>query len=199
VEITKNEIEKLFPSVYITLVSILLGFAVEDVVTRLGELATVEAFNFLAAAGVLSGIIAAWIGYSCVSMTQERLPRVWDAINVFLLAFGFYFLISTIGMETWWFFLALSLYQALATAATIYNSNILAQSLSNISGWRIFRWNILLTFSGTAIYLGSALALRQELLHSGVAIFIGGYFILTNIVWVYLFYKGWSRLVERIS
>jgi len=53
VEITKNEIEKLFPSVYITLVSILLGFAVEDVVTRVSELATLSAFNLLAAAGIL--------------------------------------------------------------------------------------------------------------------------------------------------
>ena len=87
-EITKNEIEKLFPSVYITLVSILLGFAVEDIVTRLGEFATLEAFDLLAAAGILSGIIAAWIGYSFVSMTQERLPRVWDAIHVFFLIFS---------------------------------------------------------------------------------------------------------------
>jgi hypothetical protein len=157
VEITKNEMEKLFPSVYITLVSILLGFSAEDVVTRLGELATLEAFDLLAAAGVLSGIIAAWIGYSFVSMTQERLPKVWDAIHVFFLAFGFYFLISTIGKEIWWFFFALSLYQLLATVATVYNANILAQSLANAPGWRIFPWNILLTFSGTAIYLGSAL------------------------------------------
>jgi len=199
VEITKNEIEKLFPSVYITLVSILLGFAVEDVVTRLGELATLDAFNLLEAAGILSAIIAAWIGYSFVSMTQERLPRVWDAIHVFFLAFGFYFLISTIGMEIWLFFLALSLYQLLGTAATVYNANILAESLANMSGWRIFPWNILITFIGTVVYLGTALASRQELLHRGVEIFMAGSLILINIAWIYAFCRGWSRLVERIS
>jgi len=199
VEITKNEIEKLFPSVYITLVSILLGFAIEDVITRLGELSTVDAFHFVAAAGILSAIISAWIGYSFVSMTQERLPRVWDAMHVFFLAFAFYFWISTLGMETWWFFLALCFYQAIATAATIYNANILAQSLANMSGWRIFPWNILLTFSGTAIYLGSAWASKQEMLLSGVEIFMAGSLILFNIVWIYLFYRGWSRLVEGIS
>ena len=148
-----NEIEKLFPSVYITLVSILLGFAVEDVVTRLGELAILEVFDVLAAGGVLSGIIAGWIGYSFVSMTQERLPRVWDAIHVFFLAFGFYLLNSTIGKEVWLFFFALSIYHFLATVATIYNANILAQSLANMPGWRIFPWFIgwwhqLLSFSG---------------------------------------------------
>ena len=37
VEVTKDEIEKLFPSVYITLVSILFGFAVEDVVAYSGD------------------------------------------------------------------------------------------------------------------------------------------------------------------
>ena len=41
-EITKNEIEKLFPSVYITLVSVHLGLAVEDVVNRLRESAQPE-------------------------------------------------------------------------------------------------------------------------------------------------------------
>jgi hypothetical protein len=75
-EITKNDAERLFPSVYITLVSVLLGLAVEDVVNRLREIAPVDLFTSLAAAGILSGRIAGWIGWSLVSMTQERLPSV---------------------------------------------------------------------------------------------------------------------------
>jgi hypothetical protein len=199
VEITKNEIEKLFPSVYITLVSILLGFAVEDIVTRLGEFATLEAFDLLAAAGILSAIIAAWIGYSCVSMTQERLPQVWDAINVFFLAFGFYLLIGTLGKEIWWFFLAVSIYQVVATAATVYNADILSQSLANESGWKIFQWNTFLTASGIAIFSVAAWASKQAMLHNGVEILIGGYFMLSNMAWLYFFWRGWSRLVESIS
>lgn len=198
-EVTKNEIEKLFPSVYITLVSILLGFAVEDVVTRLRELATLEVFDLLAAAGVLSAIIAAWIGWSFVSMTQERLPKVWDAVHVFLMAFCFYFLISTLGMETWWFFLALSIYYVPGTVATVYNSNLLGQSLAHASGGRHFQWNILITVSGIVIFSVAAWASKQGMLPEGVDIFLVGYYILTNVAWIYFLYKGWSRLMEGIS
>jgi hypothetical protein len=129
-EITKNEVERLFPSVYITLVSILLGFAVEDVINRLREIAPVDVFTAIAAVGILSGIIAGWIGWSFVSMTQERLPNVWDAIHVFFMALCFYALISTLGTEIWWVFLALAVYNFFGTFATIYNGNILLQSLS---------------------------------------------------------------------
>jgi hypothetical protein len=132
-------------------------------------------------------------------MTQERLPRVWDAVHVFFVAFGLYFLVSTIGMEAWRFFLALALFQVLAGAATVYNANILAQSLGDMSGWRILQWNILLSCIGFFVYSGSAWASRQDMLHSGVETFIGVCFILINIAWTYLFYRKWSRLVEGIS
>ena len=42
-KVTTDKIEDLFPSVYITLVSILLGFAVEDMVTQLRETAPIDA------------------------------------------------------------------------------------------------------------------------------------------------------------
>lgn len=132
-------------------------------------------------------------------MTQERLPKVWDAIHVFLLAFGFYFMTGTLGMEFWWFFLAISLYEVLATIATVYNVDILARSLARKSGWRIFTWNILSTSSCVVIYSVAAWASKQELLHSGVEIFLCGCFILLNIHWIYCFWKGWSRLMEDIG
>ena len=120
----RKKIEKLFPSVYITLVSILLGFAVEDVISRLRELAQIDIYTSLAAVAILSTVIAAWIGYSFVSMTQERLPRVWDAIHVFFLAFCFYAMNSTLGKEIWHFLSAFLLYQSASLFASLYNGNI---------------------------------------------------------------------------
>ena len=138
-----EKIEKLFPSVYITLISILLGFAVEDVIGQLREIAQINIYLALSAIGILSGVIAAWIGYSFVSMTQERLPRVLDAVHVFFLAFGFYILNTTLGMEVWWYFSALFVIHVVALFATIYNVNILMQSLSTGDNWRIFLPNSL--------------------------------------------------------
>ena len=198
-EITKNEIEKLFPSVYITLVSVLLGFAVEDVVNRLREIAQPEVLTFLAAGGILSGIIAGWIGWSFVSMTQERLPRVWDAVHVFLMAFCFYILISTLGMEVWCFFLALAVYSVFATVATAYNGIILSQSLTHGIVLGVFRWNVMLTVSNFVIYSVAAWMSKQEMLNSSTEIFLIVYYGLTNITWIYFLYKGWSTLIANLE
>jgi hypothetical protein len=102
-----KNIERLFPSVYITQISILLGFAIEDVVSRLRELAPLDIRTVLTAAAILSAIFSAWTGYSFVSMTQERLPKLLDSVNVFVLAFAMYIMNSSLGQEIWWFFLLL--------------------------------------------------------------------------------------------
>jgi len=191
----KEKIEKLFPTVYITLISILFGFAVEDVVTRLRELAPIDIFTALSAAGILSGIVAAWIGYSFVSMTQERLPRLMDSVNVFMLAFCFYILITTLGMEIWWFFAALSFYQCAALLATIYNGNILLQNLSTAYDWRIFLPNRLVAVISCVIFSAGAWMSHKGVLPSEIALSLIACYIITNILWVYFFYRGWSKLI----
>lgn len=198
-EITRNEMEKLFPSVYITLVSVLLGFAVEDVVNRLREIEQLDILTFIAAGGILTGIIAGWIGWSYVSMTQERLPRVWDAVHVFLMAFCFYILISTLGMEVWYFFLALALYSVFATIASTYNGIILSQSLAHTNFLGVFRWNVVLTVSNSVIYSVAAWMSMKQVLTSGTEMFLIAYYMITNIVWIYVLVRGWSTLVARLK
>jgi len=193
----KEKIEKLFPSVYITLISILFGFAVEDVISRLRELAPLDIYTVLSAVGVLSGIIVAWIGYSFVSMTQERLPRLTDSVNVFMLAFCFYILITTLGMEIWWFFAALCVYQCAGLFATIYNGNILLQSLSTAYDLRIFLPNILVVAVSLVIYSVGAWTSHKGMLPPEIELSVIVYYFISNILWVYFFYRGWSKLINE--
>jgi hypothetical protein len=193
----KGKIEKLFPSVYITLISILFGFAVEDVISRLRELAPLDIYTVLSAVGVLSGIIVAWIGYSFVSMTQERLPKLTDSVNVFMLAFCFYILITTLGMEIWWFFAALCVYQCAALFATIYNGNILLQSLSTAYDLRIFLPNILVVAVSLVIYSVGAWTSHKGMLPPEIELSVIVYYFISNILWVYFFYRGWSKLINE--
>ena len=79
---TKDKIEDLFPSVYITLFSILLGFAIEDMVTQLRETAPIDAYSSLSAIAILSALISGWIGLSFVAIGQDRLPKIQDVLNV---------------------------------------------------------------------------------------------------------------------
>jgi len=194
----KEKIEKLFPSVYITLISILLGFAVEDVISRLRELAPFDIYTALSAIGILSGIITAWVGYSFVSMTQERLPRIVDAVHVFFLAFGFYLLITTLGMEVWWFFAALCPYFGAALFATIYNGNILIQSFSTAYDWQLFLPDRLIVAIAFVLYPICAWMSLEEMLPPEIELCLIAYYSITNILWTYLFYRGWSKLINEV-
>jgi hypothetical protein len=192
-----EKIEKLFPSVYITLISILLGFAVEDVIGQLREIAQINIYLALSAIGILSGVIAAWIGYSFVSMTQERLPRVLDAVHVFFLAFGFYILNTTLGMEVWRYFSALFVIHVVALFATIYNVNILMQSLSTGDNWRIFLPNSLVFLIAIIIYPIAAWMSFNATLPRGIELSLIAYYTISNILWAYFFYRGWSKIINN--
>jgi hypothetical protein len=134
-----SKIEKLFPAVYITLISILLGFAVEDVVNQLRELAHIDIYTILKATAIFLAIFSAWTGYSFVSLTQERLPKLLDCVNVFFLSFSIYILNSTLGLEVGYFFAGLTLYLVGAMFVSIYNFNMLLQNLPTSYSLGFFR------------------------------------------------------------
>ena len=198
-QITKNKIEKLFPSVYITLVSMLLGFAVEDVISQLRQLNSIGVLSILSGVSILSAIIAVWTGYSFISMTQERLPRFLDVLNPFFFAFCFYMLSSTLGHDTWYLFAALSIYMASGLFAFIYNARYLMKSVSGTESIKIFRGNIVLLVLALIIYPLATLLSKGGLLASSVEASLILYFFITNIIWTYFFCKGWSEIINNIG
>ena len=194
-----RKIEKLFPSVYITLISILLGFAVEDVISRLQELNSIHIYDALKAVSILSGIFAAWTGLSFISMTQERLPRLLDGLNVFALAIGFYVLISSLGKENWYFFAFQSIYMFGAVFSVIYNLNLLLEVLPTSYTLRVFRMDILLAAFNLLIYPPAAWMSMKGILPSGIEIFLIAYVAIANGMFTISFYKSWSKLIKDIQ
>jgi hypothetical protein len=193
----RDKIEKLFPSVYITLISILLGFAIEDVITRARELVPLDTYTILTAAAILSCVFSAWTGYSFISMTQERLPKLLDSVNVFLLALGIYLLNSTLGMEIWYFFSAFGIYMVLAIFATIYNFTALLRSLNTAYSSRIFLPNVLVIALNLIVYPIVAWMSHEGVLSSAMEFALIVYVILSNVLWTYSFYHGWSKLIHE--
>ena len=128
-------------------------------------------------------------------MTQERLPRVLDAVHVFFLAFGFYVLNTTLGMEIWWFFSALSVIHGVALFATIYNVNILVQSISTPYDRRIFLPNSLVFLVALVIYPIAAWMSAKGILPGEIELTLIAYYTVSNILWAYFFYRGWSKLI----
>lgn len=194
-----NRIERLFPAVYVTLISILLGFAIEDLITRLRELSSIDIYAVLVAISIICAIFAAWTGYSFISMTQERLPRLLDCVNVFVLAFGVYMLNSTLGMEIWLFFSAVFIYFAGALFANLYNFGILLQNLPTTYTMRNFRRNLLVIVHTLPIYPIAAWMSLKAMLSPGIEVFLIVYFSIVSVLWVYFFYKTWSSLIKDME
>jgi hypothetical protein len=195
----KDLMEKLFPSVYITLISILLGFAVEDVVTQLRALAPIGIYPSLSAIGILSALIAGWISFSFVSITQVRLPKLSDALTVFFLAFSWYLMSSTLGLDIWWFFCAISIFDLMSTIAVIYTSKVLVENISTQYDSRIFRWNLWVLIPSLMIYPVAAWMSVRELLPFGVEIALIIYFPIRNALWILLFFKVWKKLISEMA
>jgi hypothetical protein len=194
-----RKIEKLFPSVYITLISILLGFAIEDVITRLRELAPLDPHTLLTAAALLSIIFSAWTGYSFISITQQRLPRLLDSINVFLLALAIYMMNSTLGLEIWIFFCAAAIYMAISIFSTIYNYQIFLENLSASYSWRIFSINVWISVLSVVIYANAAWMSKQGLLPYILELCLIASLIIIASLWTYFFYKTWTKVVQEFG
>jgi hypothetical protein len=118
-------IEDRFPTIYITLISVLLAVGLEDAISQVRNVESSEFFNWVIAAYVGGTIISAWTGYSFVAITQVRRPRLMDSANVFGLAIGILILNSSIGKPHYWFFASFTLYMLLATYAVTYNLKLL--------------------------------------------------------------------------
>lgn len=194
-----SKIEKLFPTVYITLISILLGFAIEDLVSQFRELDQIDFYAILKAAAIFSGIFGAWTGLSFISMTQERVPKLLDCVNIFFFSLTIYILNSTLGLEVGYFFAALSLYLVAAMIASIYNFNMLLRNLPTSYSLGFFRPEFILIAISLVLYTFGAWLSLRGMLPLSAEIFLILYFIVANILWTYIFYKKWSVLIFELQ
>lgn len=198
-EITKNEIERLFPSVYVTLMSMLLGFAVEDVITQLRELNSIDVYSALIAVGILSAIFACWTGWSFVSLTQERLASVLDGLNVFSLTFCMYVLSSTIGQDIWWFFAGVSIYFVVAQFAFFYNTKHWMKALNALDRKDLLRWPIVLIVHPIPIYIIAAWMSAKGALAPSIELYLIIHYILIQVVWTYFMSRAWFYLTKDLN
>lgn len=117
----QNRLEENYSTIYITIVSVLLGLALDDIVSILRGIENISLFNWLTAAFSVHVIFNAWVGYSSIASIARLVPSVWDALNVFTLSVAHFSLNSAIGEEPTVFFYTASCYSAIAGGVTYYN------------------------------------------------------------------------------
>jgi hypothetical protein len=74
-----------FATVYVTVASVLIGLALEDLVSIVRRIEHRDALVWLATVFVVHIIMNAWLGYSSVAISVNLELNPWDALNVFLL------------------------------------------------------------------------------------------------------------------
>jgi hypothetical protein len=192
-------IEDRFPTIYITLISVLLAVGLEDAISQARNVESSEFFNWMVAAFVGGTVISAWTGYSFVAITQVRRPRLLDSVNVFGLATGILVLNSSIGMPHYWFFASFTLYMLLASYAVVYNLKLLGEVMPfdmPFSDWAPCLYGVVLYIPPYAVitwlsYSG-ALGETTELAFA--------LFAMTQpILWAMSFYKMWKKAMNKAA
>ena len=75
-------IEDRFPTIYITLISVLLAVGLEDAISQVRAVESNEFFNWIIVTYVSGTTLAAWTGYSFVAITQLRRPRLLECERI---------------------------------------------------------------------------------------------------------------------
>lgn len=192
-----KRIEDRFPTIYITLISVLLAVGLEDAISQVRSAESNELFDWIIIFYVAGTTLSAWTGYSFVAITQVRRPRLLDSFNVFGLAIGIFILNSSIGVAHHWFFFAVALYMLLASYAVTYNLKMLSDTMPfemQFSDWAPCLWAVLLyappaAVAGTLSYMG--------LLSGGAEIALAIIVMTQPLLWSLSFYKMWKTAINR--
>ncbi|MDB4542666.1 hypothetical protein N9241_00335 [bacterium] len=192
-----ERIEDRFPTIYITLISVLLAVGLEDAISQVRAVESNELFNWIIVIYVAGTTLAAWTGYSFVAITQLRRPRLLDSFNVFGLAIGVFILNSSIGAAHHWFFFAFSLYMLLASYAVVYNVKMLADTMPfdmQFWDWAPCLWGVLLYSPPAALVGGLS---YWGMLSGRVEIVLAVVAMTQPPLWAMSFYKMWRIAMDR--
>jgi hypothetical protein len=188
-----------FPTIYITLISVLLAIAMEDTVSQLRDGEAGDWFNWAIAFYVGMTSFSAWTGYSFVAIVQQRRPRLLDSVNVFAIAAGMIAINTTIDQAHFWFFFSVAIYCLIAIYAIYYNFNMLGEAAPyelQFRDWAVCLFQPLPYFF---IYAPLAWLAYQGALDPEVEIAFA-YFALTQpATWAVLFYHAWKRVLDHAA
>jgi len=86
----ETRVARLFPSLYLTLVSVLVGLVLSDLFSEVHSRMTLwpltleTARTWCQVLGNTLAVLAAWVTYSHLGLLKRRLPTVWDTLDAVL-------------------------------------------------------------------------------------------------------------------
>ena len=187
-----ERIKDQYSPIYVTVVSIFLGLALEDLLSVFRESDKSDIVIWLTSIVIAFLILNAWIAYASLAISVRLVPVPLDAVNVFVMALSIFALNSLVGQPVYQFCFAIAFFNLGAIAATRYN---LSRSIKDPDSflrprgfWKLSMLNLLIFL----IYLFLAYYSWQEKLSREMEIGVLILSVLPPLIWIILYWKIWS-------
>lgn len=198
-QIDLDRIDGLFPTIYVTLISVLLGLALEDLLSLLRTVDINDPWVWIVGVSLLSFYVAVWTGYAFLAITQKRRPRLLDTINVFFVSVGLRLLNDSVTRPHAYFFFAVSMYYTASMFAVWYNLGMLRKILPYETSFADYRWSILTLVPHVVGFPIIGLLSVQGMLSTVSQMMFGATALVSSIAWAWTFYNMWTRLLDRAN
>jgi hypothetical protein len=181
-----------YSTVYITLISILLGVALADLISVFRAIQSPDYFQWLSLIFIVILVMNAWISYSLHAISVKLIPIPADAINVFAISIAHFTLNSFIIKPHYQFYFAVSFYSLVTTCTILYLFYRASQFDSKSFFFKSYGRVLIINVGGIFISaLFGWLSLKGHLSKTTEIITFGIAYI--NIfLWIMLYWKIWK-------
>ena len=193
----QEQIKNHYSTIYITLISILLGVALGDLVSVFRSISQPNYFEWLGLVFIILLIMNAWISYSLHAISVRLIPTPADAVNVFAISVAHFALNSFIGKPHYQFYLAVCFYCLITTGTILFIFYRASQFNPKKFYLKSYARVIFINIWGAVIAgIVSWFSFKGMLTSTiEIATFIFGY--INAVIWVLLYWKVWkSQLID---
>lgn len=202
----ENRIKVQFPALFITLLSVLIGLVLADMVaearTRIAlwplDIETLRSWGQLAAHA--SSALTAWIVYSHIGISHERIPNLSDSIVAFIVPLTLLLAMSLIGREEvwpWFYYASFSLVVSIATSMWLLHLSRGEPEMAHFDQLLRKRGYYLIFYLGIPTYLGAGIADQMGMMSPEIRLFFAAIPMPTALAASYLFLRAWREAIAK--
>lgn len=204
----EDRVRRQFPSLFITLVSVLIGLFYADLISEarsrmhLWPLDVVALRSWAQIFAMGASAFAAWVVLSHIGASRERLPRLADSIIAFLTPIPLLIGNTFVGRaEVWpWFYYA-SFYLAVSLVATVWQARLASAEAALVSFRSLLRpsGHLLIYFTGIPGYALAGFLDARGYLSPVLEAAMAASGLPAAMVFCYLFFRDWHRAIAAAS
>ena len=188
-----ERIKERFSTVYITIVSIFLGLAMEDLFSKFASIENPDFYSYVILLLVSLLVINLWIAYSNIAISVRLIPNPMDAFMVFGSIMGLYLLNFMIFRSAYEFFYIHGAFNLGAALATVYHIRRALTDEHVDFDPHIFRPVYGLNIAIFAISICVGVVLQFNLFGKTFETFLAGLVLLCPIAWLWVFWAKFKR------